>query len=99
MLKTLKKLKRISNEGVSPNTPKLGKPNRFDSVISISKYFGPRNGLRPIPGGFSWYVGGSPITVVLKYWAPPPGKMPPGLRKLSLVLSDGCPPRKRTGRT
>ena len=53
MLKMLKKLNRISKFGFSPNTPKLGNPNRFERLISTFKYFGPRNTLRPIAGGLS----------------------------------------------
>jgi hypothetical protein len=91
LLKILKKFARSSRFGLSPKTPKPGKPNRFAMLISTLKYFGPRKEFRPMAGGFdakSGLVGAA----VPKYAEPPPGKSPPGRKKLSFELLSGCRP-------
>src|SRR5215813_14018872 len=69
LLNALKKLKRRSRPAASPRTPNEGRPNRFARLKSTEVYFGPRNTLRPMPGGLSSNVGvpvESVFTLVLK---------------------------------
>src|SRR6185369_10197126 len=85
LLKTLKKFALTSRNDASPRN--AGRPVRLPRLISTAKYFGPRNELRPIPGGnFP-----SGLTSEKKF-LPPPGKLPNGLMKASLSVSSSAPP-------
>src|SRR4029453_3468752 len=81
MLKILKKFALISRFGDSH-----GSPNRFASVRSIWRYFGPRKELRPIPGSLTL---GAELS---KNCKPPPGKLLP-VMKASLELLSPAPPK------
>src|SRR4030095_15366173 len=72
-------------------------PKLFTMLRSSEEYRGPRNELRPTPGGVSANVGGSPTPPVLETAAPPPGKLLPVRKARSLVLSP-APPKYCVGR-
>src|SRR5262249_33910856 len=86
LLKRLKALTFTSRYAPSPKND--GRPVRFARLASTAKYLGPRNELRPIPGGNSPFgLFGS------KNFSPPPGKFPPGRMKASLSVSVSAPPK------
>src|SRR5215216_4819271 len=91
-LNALKKLARSSSLAPSPRAGSFENPKLFTKLRSTAEYFGPLNEFRPIPGGLRVKVGGSPVTVVSKNFAPPPGKLLPVRKALSLVSSP-APPR------
>src|SRR6266404_8873743 len=89
MLKTLKKLALISRALPSP------KKNFFPRLRSTARYFGPRNELRPTPGGNSDKPGcpaGPNAATVEKNFVPPPGKLLPVMNAL-FELSLPAPPK------
>src|ERR1041384_60710 len=96
-LNALKKLARNSNFAPSPNAGSLPKPKALTRLRSQDEYFGPRNELRPTPGGLRVKSGGLPTTVVSKKAAPPPGKLLP-VRNASSLVSSPAPPRYFLGR-
>src|SRR6476620_6799785 len=109
LFRMLKKLNLRSSFASSPKMPMCGSPNSFANDISRLKYFGPRKTLRPIPGRLAKGLPLNGITVLKYLLQPAPelqsapairlfGKMPPGVRKLSLLLLNGVPPRNATGR-
>src|SRR5215510_433140 len=91
LLKALKKFALTSRNAPSPR--KRGRPVRFPRLKSTAKYLGPRNELRPMPGGSKPFgLFGS------KKANPPPGKFPPGLMNASLSVSSSAPPKYLVGR-
>src|SRR4029077_19589865 len=97
LLNKLKKLARNSSLAPSPRTFMLGNPKALLSVASISKYRGPVNALRSIPGGPGIGPGVAvPFTIDRndgpgvkvggrKYAAAPLGKSPPVLMNAALL--------------
>src|SRR5829696_3008084 len=91
LLKALKKFALTSRNAPSPR--KRGMPVRFAKLKSTAKYLGPRNELRPMPGGNT-----PPGLLGSKKANPPPGKFPPGLMNASLSVSSSAPPKYLVGR-
>src|SRR5215216_242155 len=91
LLKALKKFALNSRNVPSPRND--GRPVRLARLKSTAKYLGPRNELRPMPGGSRPFgLFGS------KKFKPPPGKFPFGLMNASLSVSSSAPPKYRVGR-
>src|SRR5215207_6460736 len=91
LLKALNKFALNSRNAPSPRN--AGTPVRFAKLRSTAKYLGPRNELRPMPGGNR-----PPGLFGSKKFKPPPGKFPPGRMNASLSVSSSAPPKYRVGR-
>src|SRR5919206_5038763 len=83
LLKMLKKLARNSRFAASPRCSAPPRRVSFTRLMSMLKYLGPRNELRPMPGGA---VTKPPVPLgiarTMKKGAPPPGQLLPVMKAL-----------------